>query len=113
MPGYNISTGDVSATLKATDQAAEGFANDLKPLSGYVTSAATACGDSGAIVPALSGLFEREGTNLSNMSTQIQACLTGAAAATTAYVNGDQDMVTTYEQNAAKGLISKVPKIQK
>lgn len=113
MPRYSISTADVSATLKATDKAAAGFTGDLKPLSGYVTSAATACGGSGAIVPALQGLFEQEGTNLSNMSTHIEACLTGAAAATTAYVNGDLDMVETYQKNAAKGVVSKVPKVKK
>jgi hypothetical protein len=106
---YDISTGDVSSTLKATEKQADGFSKDLKPLSGYLSSLATACGDSGAIVPALNGLFDHESTTLTNMATHIKACLTGAAAATTAYVEGDLDMVKTYQKNAAEGKISKIP----
>lgn len=110
MPGYNISPGEVQSTLKATEHAASGFGNDLSPLSTDVTGAATACGNSGAIVPALIGLLDHEQTTLTGMTTHIEACLTGAAAATTAYVNGDLDMVKTYQKNAAQGKISKIPK---
>lgn len=109
MSKYDISTSEVSAALKATSKAAEGFSKDLKPLSGHVSSAATACGNSGAIVPALNGLFDHEQTALTNMGTHIKACLTGAAAATTAYVEGDLDMMKTYQKNAAQGIVSKVP----
>jgi len=109
MTGYDISTGEISATLKATETSAGGFTKDLKPLEGEVNTAATACGNSGAIVPALQGLFEQEGKNLTNMNTHIEACLTGAAAATTAYVDGDLEMMRTYQQNASKGIISKIP----
>jgi len=110
MTSYDISTGEISSALKATETAAGDFGKNLKPLEGQVNSAASACGNSGAIVPALQGLFEQEGKNLTNMSTHIKACLTGAAAATTAYVDGDLDMMRTYQQNAAKGIISKIPK---
>lgn len=109
MTSYDISTGEISTALKATETAAAGFSKDLQPLSGEVNTAASACGNSGAIVPALEGLFEQEGKNLTNMSTHIQACLTGAAAATTAYVDGDLEMMRTYQQNAAKGIVSKIP----
>jgi hypothetical protein len=109
MSKYNISTTEVSAALKATSKAAEGFEKDLKPMSGHVSSAASACGNSGAIVPALNGLFGHEKTVLNNMSTHIKACLTGAAAATTAYVEGDLEMMQTYQKNAAQGKVSKIP----
>ena len=110
MTSYDISTGEISSALNATETAAGEFGKNLKPLEVQVNSAATACGNSGAIVPALQGLFEQEGKNLTNMSTHIKACLTGAAAATTAYVDGDLDMMRTYQQNAAKGIVSKIPK---
>lgn len=109
MSKYDISPSEVSTALKATSKAAEGFGKDLKPMSGHVSAAAAACGNSGAIVPALNGLFEHEQTNLTNMGTHIKACLTGAAAATTAYVEGDLDMVRTYQKNAAQGKVSKIP----
>jgi hypothetical protein len=109
MTGYNIAVSDVQTTLKATNTAAGGFTDDLKPLNGYVSQLVAACGNSGAIAPALQGLFEHESTTLSSMSTHIEACLTGAAAATTAYVEGDYDMVQTYQKNAAQGKISKIP----
>lgn len=109
MTSYDIKTSEVSSALKATETAASGFSGDLKPLEGEVNTVAGACGNSGAIVPALQGLFAQEGTNLTNMSTHIKACLTGAAAATTAYVDGDLEMMRTYQQNAAKGTVSKVP----
>lgn len=109
MSQYDISTSEVSTALKATSSAAEGFGKDLQPLSGHVTAAASACGNSGAIVPALNGLFDHEQTNLTNMATHIKACLTGAAAATTAYVDGDLEMMKTYQKNAAQGQISKIP----
>lgn len=110
---YDIKAGDVSTTLKATQKAADGFGKDLQPLDGYAKAAATACGDSGAVVPALEGLFKYESTTLTNMSNHIAACLTGAAAATVAYIEGDLDMVQTYQKNAAKGISSKVPKLPK
>ena len=110
MTSYDISTGEISSALNATETAAGDFGKNLTPLEGQVNSAATACGNSGAIVPALQGLFEQEGKNLTNMSNHIKACLTGAAAATTAYVDGDLDMMRTYQQNAAKGIVSKIPK---
>ncbi|MBO0813398.1 MAG: hypothetical protein J2P23_15335 [Microlunatus sp.] len=110
MTKYDISTGEVSSSLTATSKAAGGFSDDLKPLTSHVSSAITACGNSGAIVPALNGLFQHEETRLKNMGTHIKACLTGAAAATTAYVDGDLEMMKTYQTNAANGKISKIPK---
>ena len=61
-------------------------------------------------MPALNGLFEHEQQALTAMSQQIEACLTGAAAATTAYVHGDLEMMRTYQSNAARGKISTVPR---
>lgn len=109
MSKYNISPSEIRTALTATSNATKGFAKDLKPLSGHVSAIATACGNSGAIVPALNGLFGKEQKDLANMGTHIEACLTGAAAATTAYVDGDLEMMKTYQNNAAKAKVSKIP----
>ncbi|GAB3917227.1 hypothetical protein GCM10011575_32260 [Microlunatus endophyticus] len=113
MVHYNVRPDAVAKVLKSTGSTADGLSTDLKPLSGEVTNAVNACGKSGAIVPALQGLFDHESTSVTNLITHIEACLTGAAAATAAYVEGDLDMMTTYQKNAAQGKISKIPKITK
>ncbi len=110
MTKYRINAAGVSKTLKAASTDAEGFGTDLKPLDGYVTSAATGCGGSGAIVPALEALFTYEGKYLNQMAQQIESCLSGAALATTAYVHGDDQMVLNAQRNAAAGKTSEIPK---
>lgn len=110
MTKYRIHPAGVSKTLKATAAEAEQFETDLKSMPDHAEAAAAACGNSGAIVPALSGFFVHENDNLKAMATRINACLTGAAAATMAYVNGDEDMVATYQTNAARAQLSDVPK---
>lgn len=109
MTDYRINAAGVSKTLKAASTDAEGFGTDLKPLDGYVTSAAGGCGGSGAIVPALETLFTYESTNLNQMVKQIESCFTGAALATTAYVHGDDQMVLNAQRNAAAGKTSDIP----
>lgn len=110
MPEYRINPSGVSKTLKAVSKDAEGFASDLKPLQGDVTAAASACGGSGAIVPALQTLFTFESKNLQAMAHQVESCLTGAALAATAYVHGDDEMVQNAQRNAAAAKISSIPK---
>jgi hypothetical protein len=110
MTRYRIHPAGVQKTLKATSAEAVQLETDLKPMQGAATSAGTACGNSGAIVPALSDFFAYEGTQLNAIVTRITACLTGAAAATMAYVNGDEEMVQTYQTNAARAQISDIPK---
>lgn len=110
MSKYRINAAGVSKTLKAASTDAEGFGTDLKPLDGYVKSAATGCGGSGAIVPALEALFTYEGTYLKQMANGIESCFTGAALATTAYVHGDDQMVLNAQRNAAAGKTSQIPK---
>jgi hypothetical protein len=122
---YDIDPEGVQNVLTGTQTAAGKFAEILGPLAdvtgpasgagpygsraGIVTSIATGCGNSGAIVPALSEFFEVQGTNLTSMSNRVNACLTGAAAATSAYLHGDEEMVATYQQNASQLKISEYP----
>lgn len=109
MTRYRTNPAGVQATLKATGAEAEGFATDLSPMAGAADSAAAACGNSGAIVPALSTFFAYENDLLEAMTTRIGACLAAAAAATMAYVNGDEEMMATYQTNASRSTISEIP----
>ena len=101
MTGYKIDPKGVEKVLTRTKTDAEKFGTILKPLQGWVEFAATGTGGSGAILPALQSFFEVESTGLKDMSTRVEAALTGAVKATQAYIDGDDDMVRTYQKNAA------------
>lgn len=110
MSRYGINPAGVKGVLRTTAKTAEGFETDLQPLPGHVTSAAGACGNSGAIVPALNDFFTEQGLQIEAIGQRINACLTGAAAATMAYRDGDFEMMLTYQRNASRAVISELPK---
>ena len=113
MTKYRNDPAGVDRTLRATSAEAAQFETDLASLPDHVEAAAGACGNSAAIVPALSGFFTHESRNLKAMTTRIDACLTGAAAATMAYVNGDEEMMATYQANAARAQVSDIPELRR
>jgi hypothetical protein len=100
MTGYRIDPNGVETVLNATKSEAEQFGTILSPLQGWVEFAATGTGGSGAIVPALQSFFENQSDGLEAIGTRIGAAITGAYQATKAYVDGDLEMVQTYQQNA-------------
>ena len=63
--------------------------------------AATGTGNSGAIVPALQSFFSVQSVGLKAINTRVGAGITGAYQATKAYLEGDLEMVQTYQSNAA------------
>ncbi len=101
MATYRINPTGVEAVLKKTQSDAEEFGTILKPLEGYVEATAKATGGSGAVVPALQAFFEQQGSHLDAINTRVGAALTGAYNATKAYVDGDLEMVTQYQDAAA------------
>jgi hypothetical protein len=101
MTGYRIDPDGVETVLNATKSDAEKFGTILKPLQGWVEFAATGTGGSGAIVPALQSFFENQSIGLEAIGTRAGAAITGAYQATKAYIDGDLDMVQTYQKNAA------------
>jgi len=105
---YRVNPAGVGKTLKATAADAKEFETILTPVQGDATAASTACG-SPPITAALEGLFVHENTQLTGMATRIKACISGAAAATTAYNQGDLEMMRTYQTNAAHAKISELP----
>ena len=101
MTGYRIDPNGVETVLNATKSEAERFGTILNPLQGWVEFAATGTGGSGAIVPALQSFFENQSVGLESMNTRVGAAITGAYEATKAYIDGDLEMVQTYQRNAA------------
>jgi Family of unknown function (DUF6507) len=101
MSRYDIDPAGVERVLRSTQTKAGEFETILKPLQGWVEFAATGTGNSGAIVPALQSFFQVQSTGLEAMGRRISAALQGAVSATTAYVQGDLEMVQTYQSNAA------------
>jgi hypothetical protein len=101
MTGYRIDPNGVETVLNATKTEAEEFGTILKPLQGWVEFAATGTGGSGAIVPALQSFFENQSAGLEAIGTRVGAAITGGYRATKAYVDGDLEMVQTYQNNAA------------
>ena len=101
MTGYRIDPNGVETVLNATKSDAEEFGAILKPLQGWVEFAATGTGGSGAIVPALQSFFENQSVCLKAINTRVGAAITGAYQATKAYIDGDLEMVQTYQRNAA------------
>ena len=110
MPKYDVNTPGVKKVLTKTAADAAHFKTILTPLGGFVESAVAGCGNSGAVVPALQAFFEVQGKRVEGIGQQVNACLTGAAAATKSYNDGDEDMMHTYQTNAAKAKLSKIPK---
>jgi Family of unknown function (DUF6507) len=100
MTGYRIDPNGVETVLNATKSEAEQFGTILSPLQGWVEFAATGTGGSGAIVPALQSFFENQSDGLQAIGTRMGAAITGAYQATKAYVDGDLEMVQTYQQHA-------------
>jgi len=101
MTGYRIDPKGVETVLNATKDEAEKFGTILKPLQGWVEFAATGTGGSGAIIPALQSFFETQAVGLKAINTRVGAAITGAYEATKAYIDGDLEMVQTYQKNAA------------
>jgi hypothetical protein len=100
MTGYRIDPNGVETVLNAAKSEAEEFGTILNPLQGWVEFAATGTGGSGAIVPALQSFFENQSEGLEAIGTRVGAAITGAYQATKAYVDGDMEMVQTYQHNA-------------
>lgn len=100
MTGYRIDPHGVETVLNATKSDAEKFGIILKPLQDWVEFAATGTGGSGAIIPALQSFFENQSVGLKAINTRVGAAITGAYQATKAYIDGDLEMVQTYQRNA-------------
>lgn len=103
MASYDVNPAGVKSALDLTVADAAEFATIVQPLDGAVESAATATGPSAPIVGALTELFTAEQTRMKGIGARVKACVTGAAAATNAYNQADQEMADSTKANAQQG----------
>jgi hypothetical protein len=101
MSQYDISPLGVQSVLQKVQTDAGAFDTILTPLNGWLEQIATSTAGSGAILPAVKALFELKGKDLESMGNHITSSVQGAVNAVTAYNEGDLEMVTAYQTQAA------------
>jgi hypothetical protein len=106
MPKYDISPLGVQQVLQKVQTDAGTFDTILTPLNGWLESLATATAGSGAILPAVQALFELKGKDLQSMGNHITSSVQGAVNAVTAYNEGDLEMITAYQTQAAEHAVN-------
>jgi hypothetical protein len=89
---YRINPAGVQAVLVATLVPAQALGTAPAAMLSAAESAGEGCAGGTEIVSALADLLASERTRLDGMAARIEACLTGAAQATTAYVRADEQM---------------------
>ena len=95
MTRYVIDPAGVQAVLVATLTPANALGTALAPLAGAMKQAGEGSDGSPEIVSALDRLMGSENTRIGGMIGRVDACLTGAAQATSAYVHADKQMSDT------------------
>jgi hypothetical protein len=106
---YRVNPAGVQHVLTRTGAEAKHFAKDLKPLQTAVPAALEGCGSSGVIAGALDTFLSTENRRMDGIITRVEGCLSGAALATVAYVQGDHAMMATAQENASKAKLSHIP----
>ena len=106
---YRVNPAGVQHVLTRTGHKAEHFKDDLQPLQTAVPAALEGCGSSGVIVGALDTFLSTENRRMDGIITRVEGCLSGAALATVAYVQGDHAMMATAQENASKAKLSHIP----
>lgn len=92
MSRYKIDPQGVHAVLEATMAEAAEFDTILKPLDGLVQDAVGAAFDLGVLAPALQAFFAEQSKGISVIGTRVANGAAGAALATRAYNEADDDM---------------------
>lgn len=112
MSSWDISASGVVAVLEDVNVPAEALGESLTGLTDTV-AAAVAATQSAAISEAIQAYFEtEEGPRISGMSTRIGAATNGVVNATTAYVEGDQEMAAAHQQAAINQVYPPEPAVQ-
>lgn len=102
MTGYRVSPEGVEATLRTVADRAQSLSAALGGLEGHVTKAVTGAGESPIIAEALGTFFSSRTDALASIGTRIEAGMTGAVQAVTAYVQGDEEMAQTQTSLASR-----------
>ncbi|MER5218438.1 DUF6507 family protein [Streptomyces sp. NPDC002838] len=116
MPGWDLNPQGISHVLKTTGETASNMEKYAKAFGKHLTSAATSAGTvsaeggggggeggekaaGGLVALALSQYAERASKDLQFVAARAGKSLQGAADATTAYLNGDQEMAAEAQRN--------------
>ncbi|PAZ12437.1 hypothetical protein CLM62_30085 [Streptomyces sp. SA15] len=115
MPGWDLKPQGISHVLKTTGETASNMEKYAKAFGEHLTSAATSAGTvsaegggggeggekaaGGLVALALSQYAERASKDLQFVAARAGKSLQGAVDATTAYLNGDQEMAAEAQRN--------------
>jgi hypothetical protein len=113
VPGWDLKPQGISHVLKTTGETASNMEKYAKAFGKHLTSAATSAGTvsaegggeggekaaGGLVALALSQYAERASKDLQFVAARAGKSLQGAADATTAYLNGDQEMASEAQRN--------------
>jgi hypothetical protein len=116
VPGWDLKPQGISSVLKTTGETASDLEKYAKAFGEHLTSAATSAGTisaegggggeggekaaGGLVALALSQFAERASKDLQYVAARAGKSLQGAVDATTAYLNGDQEMATEAQRAA-------------
>ncbi|MFD3497613.1 DUF6507 family protein [Streptomyces sp. NPDC058676] len=113
MPGWDLNPQGISGVLKTTGETASDLEKYGKAFGEHLTSAATSAGTisaegggeggekaaGGLVALALSQYAERASKDLQYVAARAGKSLQGVVDATTAYLNGDQEMASEAQRN--------------
>lgn len=113
MPGWDLKPQGIQGVLKTTGETASHIETHAKSYGEHLTSAATNAGTisaegggggekaaGGLVALALSQYAEHAATDLKFIAARAGKSLQGAVDATTAYLNGDQEMAAEAQRKA-------------
>lgn len=99
MTSWDIHPAGVNAVVTSTQAAAQGFDPELRQMNTAIAGAG-AESSSPIVVSALQGLEAALQGEIQFVSTRCSAALSGAVAATNAYLHGDLAMAANAQRNA-------------
>ncbi len=100
--GWQIDPAGVQTTLTDTETAATNLSTAFDGLADAHAALTTAVGDDQAVAGAVAALIESHTALLHRVGNHITAGLAGAANATMAYYQGDEEMAATAQANAIR-----------
>ncbi|PJJ65708.1 DUF6507 family protein [Compostimonas suwonensis] len=106
MTQWSIDAEGVQGVLISVETEATTLATQLDGIVGVLDNVYAGGGSSGVVYSALEALILDQQAKVKRINTQIAAGCFGAAEATTAYVNGDNEMAANAQTAAASSAVS-------
>jgi crotonobetainyl-CoA:carnitine CoA-transferase CaiB-like acyl-CoA transferase len=126
VPGWDLNPQGISGVLKTTGETASNLQKHATAFGEHLTSAASSAGtisadaapageqaQGGLVALALSQFAERASKDLSFVAARAGKSLQGVVDATTAYLNGDEEMAAEAQRNTLKAPKPDMPGVGK